>query len=801
MILYPFTHTYTFVIQNILLKKIFLISAGFLLLTVGISHGETFDNPYKTVVTSWGSLKIIDYPVKKIISFGNSNIALQQDGKIVNWGQLKYNHWASLGPYYGQLRSNDLYADVARGPYHTIALREDSTVVGWGINDQGQINNSYLTGVVAIAAGISHSLALKNDGTVVAWGQHRQGQIDVPADLNEVVSIVADGSCSIAIKSNGTAVKWGSCSLNLSELETYSNIEKISSNGYHGDQVFLFTDGSIKVFGAGVFDYGLGNTPPDNDYIDIALGRYHGLALKKDSTVVSWGVELGDVNPDDKDYGQAHVPNGLKNVIAISAGYFHSVALKSDGTLVTWGKNDFGQATVPSGRLNVDKVFSHEDYSLFLHNDGTLSGIGFNEHGPTDIPNDLTDVVDLALDDWYVIALKGDSSITYWGGAGGLSEKLDNWKKVVKLDEGDDLIAALMADGTFDFLGMGASLFLEVPEGAPPLKDISISRNLILGITTDDKLFFYPDTIYPTKYESPPESWFDSTIVKVTVANGYSAILTSNGAALSNNKNSYNNSWHTDYNIKNIEAMGGQLMLHKKDGTLILAGRGTHHQGLPDQIENVDKFWLAIGHIVLKKRDSVYESWYQDFSNLYGSQNHIFEEAKATLPENLNNVMAFSGGPNHTVALFSEPINVEYVEESIDTITSTDSSVENDSSTGSSSMSQNPFPGDTDSHENYITDSISTDTTINNPNTADISSLYTEIIPFDFSTGSIVLPNILINRANMSIYNVLGELQFKTRITSEVVNIPTQDFRGVYVWSINFQGSTIYGNFHILPSH
>ena len=49
------------------------------------------------------------------------------------------------------------------------------------------------------------------------------------------------------------------------------------------------------------------------------------MALKADGTVVAWG---------DNGEGQADVPAGLTDVIAIAAGLSHSVALKSDGTVV-----------------------------------------------------------------------------------------------------------------------------------------------------------------------------------------------------------------------------------------------------------------------------------------------------------------------------------------------------------------------------------------------------------------------------------------------------------------------------------
>jgi hypothetical protein len=59
---------------------------------------------------------------------------------------------------------------------------------------------------VAIAAGWKHSLALKNDGTVVAWGDNSLGQLDVPANLSNVVAIAAegDGSFNLALVANST---------------------------------------------------------------------------------------------------------------------------------------------------------------------------------------------------------------------------------------------------------------------------------------------------------------------------------------------------------------------------------------------------------------------------------------------------------------------------------------------------------------------------------------------------------------------------------------------------------------------
>ena len=70
--------------------------------------------------------------------------------------------------------------------------------------------------------------------------------------------------------------------------------------------------------------WGKASPPGGTDYVAIAAGERHSLALKSDGSIVGWG--------DDR-YGQASPPTGT-DYVATAAGEWHSLALKSDGSIV-----------------------------------------------------------------------------------------------------------------------------------------------------------------------------------------------------------------------------------------------------------------------------------------------------------------------------------------------------------------------------------------------------------------------------------------------------------------------------------
>ncbi len=214
-------------------------------------------------------------------------------------------------------------------------LTQGGAVVAWGYGESVPLG---LSGVVAVAAGDDHTVALKQDGTVVAWGSDSDDQCKVPIGLRGVVAIAAGTFLTIALKQDGTVVAWGSSGLDLCKVPAgLGGVVAIAATG--SDAVALKQGGMVVAWGDDT--WGECKVPSGlSDVVAIAAGDDHTVALRQDGTVVAWGR-----NSDD----QCKVPAGLGGVVAIAAAGFHTVALKQDGTVVAWGGGSDDQYKVPGG--------------------------------------------------------------------------------------------------------------------------------------------------------------------------------------------------------------------------------------------------------------------------------------------------------------------------------------------------------------------------------------------------------------------------------------------------------------------
>ena len=344
--------------------------------------------------------------------YDSHTVALKGDGTVWAWGSAMSGQ---LGDGTGSTSTTMpvLVHDfggataVAAGARHTLALKSDGTVWGWGDNGGGQLGFTEqfysqrnrpvqvpgVSGAAAIAAGGGHSLALKTDGTVWAWGANSSGQVGTGsytekspdaaqvAGLSNVRAVAAGPTYSLAVKTDGTVWGWGSnyygnthtgvLGLPANSYGTptpvqiggITGVASVAAGGTH--VVAVKTDGTVWTWGSDQFGQlgdggsnGAGGTMPRQIALSnvsaVAAGFEHALALRTDGTVWSWGHNVGGVLGDGTttDRG-APVQVALGAAAAgVDAGPEHCAAVMADGSVRTWGTNGSGQL---GDRTRVDR--------------------------------------------------------------------------------------------------------------------------------------------------------------------------------------------------------------------------------------------------------------------------------------------------------------------------------------------------------------------------------------------------------------------------------------------------------------
>ncbi len=474
---------------------------------VAISAGDSFSLALKSdgTIVGWGDNSYgVANPANLANPSGLTNmvaiaagrfhgLALKADGTVEGWGAGYFGAGGFLPPpHYGQAYVagvnviGNRIVQIAAGAYHSLALREDGTVFGWGLNLYGQTtgvpNNISpndtkgivmrfgrpLSNIVAIAAGENHSLALRADGYVIGWGAGQAdypyegphyGQTDIPAEAYGVVAIAAGGSLSAALRYDGTIIVWGqNDSRRIVAPEGMSDAVAIAAGGNHSLVLTPYLGGTVRGLGANTQRQANGDYSYASGYfvtlsgqllanvVAIAAGGTHSLALQAGGAVYGWGENrYGQGNGYSPFTGPVYVAGQpLVNVVAIAAGRNHSLALKADGGVVGWGLTNSGQVNIPPGATNqVVAIAAGGDQSLALKADGTVVGWGYPQMNTAG----LAGVVAIAAGAFQSLALKADGTVV------GLGINTDGLSNVVAIAMGDDYGLALKADGTVAGLG------------------------------------------------------------------------------------------------------------------------------------------------------------------------------------------------------------------------------------------------------------------------------------------------------------------------------------------------------------
>lgn len=245
------------------------------------------------------------------------------------------------------------------GPLH--GIDRDAKGNGTTTNSSTPVQVSNLTGVIAVAAGCQHSLALKSDGTVWGWGYNADGELgnggksnaSTPVEvsnLSGITSIAAGKYHSLAVRNDGTAWAWG-----------YNNYGQLGNGTTTKSEVPVQVSNLTNVQ-------------------TLAGGNAHSLAITTSGAVYAWG-DNGYGQLGDGTTTSSSTPvqvSGLTNGAAIAAGADHSIAATSTGDAWDWGNNQYGQlgngntsnASTPIQVSSLSSIQSQINASYTYNGDG-----------------------------------------------------------------------------------------------------------------------------------------------------------------------------------------------------------------------------------------------------------------------------------------------------------------------------------------------------------------------------------------------------------------------------------------------
>ena len=285
------------------------------------------------------------------ISGGNGHsLALKTDGTLWAWGrnatgQLGNSSVTTNLNVPTQVNTDTDWIFISAGDEYSMAIKSNNTLWGWGDNVYSQLGDGTIglgnmkttptqigtdTDWSFISTGSTHTMAIKTNGTLWGFGRNNQGKlgdgttfdkklpVQIGTDTNWQ-TVEASLGHTVALKTDGSLWAWG------------DNTDGQLGNGLSG---------------AAAYQYVPTNIEPGNIFLKITRGLKHTLTKRASGTLWSWGGntsgQIGDNTLISKPSPTA-VATTFNNWEQISSRASHCAGMKADGTLYMWGGNLGGQ--------------------------------------------------------------------------------------------------------------------------------------------------------------------------------------------------------------------------------------------------------------------------------------------------------------------------------------------------------------------------------------------------------------------------------------------------------------------------
>lgn len=322
----------------------------------------------------------------------NHTLAIRNDGTLWSWGsnnyiKLGYATSSGINPNPKMVGTSTNWHSVSAGEWHSAGIKTDGTLWTWGANYYGQVGQGTSgiqfasvstptqvgsdTNWQSVSIGVDYTLAIKNDGTLWGIGLNTSGQLGIGNTSNVSLPIQigtsniwkkvsGNSGYSIGLKTDGTLWSWGSGYLgnvgygtsNIPiQIGNETNWFEISSSGTFA----IKNDNSLWTWGVnssgqlGDGTYITRETPiqvgTDTNWLKVSSYYDHTLGIKTNNTLWVWGInnygQLGDGTFISK-ISPIQIETET-NWISTTTGEYFSIAIKSDGKLFSWGRNYDGR--------------------------------------------------------------------------------------------------------------------------------------------------------------------------------------------------------------------------------------------------------------------------------------------------------------------------------------------------------------------------------------------------------------------------------------------------------------------------
>jgi alpha-tubulin suppressor-like RCC1 family protein len=273
------------------------------------------------------------------------------------------------------------------GEYWIPIVKTDAGVIwSWGTNNCGQLG----------------------DGTVV----DKSSPVLVAGEFTDWCQVSSSYTLSLAVRTNGTAWSWG-----------------CGGGGRLGDNCTVNRSSPVSVVGGFI------------DWVQVFAGSQHGLGLRANGTLWSWGTNSrGQLGVDDlvNRSSPVSVVGGF-TWRQVSAGAFHNLGITTNCTAWAWGYNAFGQlgntitvsqtspVSVVGGFTDWCQLSAGCNHSLGLRTNGTLWSWGTNTCGqlgtnntvnrssPVSVVGGFTDWCQVSAGRCHNLGIRNNGTIWSWG--------------------------------------------------------------------------------------------------------------------------------------------------------------------------------------------------------------------------------------------------------------------------------------------------------------------------------------------------------------------------------------------------